>query len=305
MGFKSHSYIPTLYAPILMAALYSNTCLSEISNTDYEGQIKEYGDTVKIRLTPHLTIRDYDPDIPLISETPGKISLELKINKGKYYNFDAEYIEVKQSDIPFVVKFAAAAGIDMKVEIEKDVFADIYTDADALNAGDVAGKLSGNVNLGTAASPLLVTKSNIVSFIADQKLVLDEQNVQNADRFSIIPAWGENLLIQCDEFSAEKSGDAKSALRVGKIGDFSGFSIYKSNTLHTAATDDSTDGNAKQFDLIAGHKSALTFATQLLVEEEKIKDKDYFKDYYRGLNVFGYKVVRPVALVHSVWKRNG
>lgn len=302
MALTQTAYIPVLYSPIMVAALYANTCLSMIANTNYEGEIKEMGNKVKVRITPHITINDYDPTVNLTSDDPTKASIDLNIDKGKYFMFPAEYVEVKQSDIPFVEKFAESAGIDMKVEIETDVFADIYSDAPAENAGATAGLLSGNINLGTAAAPLSITKTTIIGAIADLSLVLDEQNVPEADRWLILPSWAHSILIQHEEFRANSSGDNKSALRMGKVGDFNNFTIYKSNTLHTADTD-ASDGNTKQVDVIAGHKDSLTFASQLLISNEKIKSELKFQDYYRGLHVFGYKVVQPESLTHAIWVR--
>ena len=316
MAFTSTSFIPTVYSSNMVAALYANTCLSQIANTDYEGEIKEHGDTVKIRLTPHINIYDYTPGVDLESDSPAKNSIDLLINKGKYFNFPAEYVEVKQSDIPLVAQFAKGAGLDMKIEIEKGVFADIYTDAPAENSGANAGKLSGCFNLGTSDSPLLITKTNIIESISNLSTVLDEQDVPVTDRWCLLPSWAHGLLQQCDEFSAEKSGDDKSALRLGKIGNFSNFDIYKSNTLNRTnimSEDSSSASGSSSFtpeligqkvDIIAGHKSALTFATQLLVDGEKVKNPKRFEDYHRGLQVYGYKVAQPKALVHSVWRKN-
>ena len=302
MAFTSTNYIPEIWSPLTQAALYANTCLSKIANTDWEGEIKAYGDTVHVRLIPHLTINTYTPGEDLTAEDPTKAMVDLLIDKGKYYNFNAEYVEVKQSDIPFIQKFATSAGIDMKVSIETDIFADIYTDAAAANAGATAGAINGNVNLGTSATPVSVTAANIVESMTNLSLILDEQNLPLMDRYAIIPAWAYRLLTRTDAFNANESGDAKSALRVGKVGEFSNLTIYNSNTLNSTLTTASGDGTAKQFDIIAGHKSALTFASQLVIDAEKIKAEKRFLDYYRGLNVYGYEVVRPEGLVHAVWK---
>jgi len=296
-------YIPVVYSPLMVAALYANTCLSKIANTNYEGEIKEMGNQVKIRITPHVTIRDYVAADDLIAETIAKASIDLDIDRGKYFMFPAEYVEVKQSDIHFVEVFAESAGIDMKVQIETDIFADIYSDAATGNYGAAAGLISGDINLGTSAAPLSVTKTTIIGAIADLSLCLDEQNVPEADRWLVLPSWAHSILIQHEEFRANSSGDDKSALRLGKVGNFNNFDIYKSNTLNTTATDDSTDGATKQVDIIAGHKDALTFASQLLITNEKIKSELKFQDYYRGLHVFGFKVCQPKSLIHAVWVR--
>jgi len=69
------------------------------------------------------------------------------------------------------------------------------------------------------------------------------------------------------------------------------FKIYMSNNVHfnTALTQDS-------WQIMAGHKSAITFANQI-VKVENIKSERTFANLVRGLNVYGYKVVVPESLV--------
>jgi len=302
MALNSTAFIPQVWSSLMVAALYASTTLSMIANTNYEGEIKEQGNVVKVRITPHITIRDYTPGVDLEIDEPTKALIDLDIDKAKYFNFPAEYVEVKQSDIPFVAKFAESAGKDMKIAIEQGVYADIYSDAPAANSGTGAGLISGNLDLGTAAAPVSITALNIVQSITDLQLVLDEQNVPVEDRWLILPSWAHSILIPNDAFAANTSGDDKSALRKGKVGDFSGFSIYKSNNLRTVATLASGD-DATQTNVIFGHKDSLTFATQLLINSEKVTSEHQFTDYYRGLHVYGYLVCQPESFGAAVWTR--
>ena len=47
--------------------------------------------------------------------------------------------------------------------------------------------------------------------------------------------------------------------------------------------------------IIYGHKSGLTFASQLL-KNETIRSENFFGEKLRGLQVFGYKVIKPEAI---------
>ena len=51
--------------------------------------------------------------------------------------------------------------------------------------------------------------------------------------------------------------------------------------------------------IIAGHKSALTFASQI-TKMETVRNPNDFGDYIRSLNVYGFKVVKPESLVLGV-----
>ena len=52
----SGAFIPTLWSGKLLAKFYQNTMLSEVTNTDYEGELKNQGDTVRIRLAPSISM---------------------------------------------------------------------------------------------------------------------------------------------------------------------------------------------------------------------------------------------------------
>ena len=50
-------FIPQIWSGKLVEKFYAATVLAAISNTDYEGEIKNFGDTVNIRTRP--TIVDF------------------------------------------------------------------------------------------------------------------------------------------------------------------------------------------------------------------------------------------------------
>ena len=56
-----------------------------------------------------------------------------------------------------------------------------------------------------------------------------------------------------------------------------------------------TEGAVKCYHTLFGHKSALTFASQL-VENEMLKDPEDFGELIRGLQVYGYEVIQPTAI---------
>jgi hypothetical protein len=58
-------------------------------------------------------------------------------------------------------------------------------------------------------------------------------------------------------------------------------------------------GTAKRRVLLAGHKSAVTFASQM-TKMETVRNPNDFGDYVRGLNVFGYKTLLPQALTSAI-----
>jgi hypothetical protein len=287
-SIPSHSgnLTPTLFAPQMLSYFYASTVLAEIANTDYEGQISKYGDKVIIRTLPTITIGDYvkGTDLSYSYLEPGTV--ELLIDKGKYWAFKVSEVDLKQADIKFVQKWADHAAQTQKVTIETAIFADIDDDADDANLGAEAGAISGDINLGDGTTALTLTADNVIDTIVDAGVVLDEQNVPAEDRWMILPAWACGKLKKSDIQNASITGDGKSVLRTGRLGMVDRFTIYQSNCLPVAEGVTSA---------LFGQKSALTFASQI-VHTESLRNQDDFGDIWRGLQVYGYKVVQPTAL---------
>jgi len=54
------AFIPEIWSGKLQVKFYKSTVLAEITNNDWEGEIKSMGDTVHIRSIPTITIRNYE-----------------------------------------------------------------------------------------------------------------------------------------------------------------------------------------------------------------------------------------------------
>src|SRR5690606_38428558 len=74
---QSSGFIPEIWSGKLIEKFYAATILESISNTEYEGEIKNHGDTVKIRTKPTITIKDYRADGLLELERPVGSMVEL------------------------------------------------------------------------------------------------------------------------------------------------------------------------------------------------------------------------------------
>jgi hypothetical protein len=292
----TNQFIPEIWSGKLLKKFYDATVLAAISNTDYEGEIKNQGDTVKIRSIPSITIRNYNKGMNLTYENPESPSVDLLIDKGKYFATVCDRVDKVQSDLNLLEIWAQDASEQMKIVIDEDVLDNIYDDGHADNVGTTAGRISNNINLGTfAGTGISITKANVVDKIVEYGQVLDEQNIPENDRFVIIPAWMATRLKTSDIKDASLTGDSKSPLRNGRIGMIDRFTLYSSNLLYTA-----TDSNTVTcWAVIFGQTSALTFASQI-TEMETLKAESTFGDLMRGLNVYGYKVIKSEALGMTV-----
>ena len=286
----SGNFIPEIWSGKLIENFYDATVLSAISNTDYEGEIKAYGDTVNIRTTPELTIETYVKGQTLKVENPDKPKLQLLIDKGEYFAAVEDDVDKVQSDIKMMDQWSKDASERMKIKIDQRVLTDILPGISASNKGATAGAISGNINLGVTGTPVAVSTSNVIEHIINMGLALDEANAPESDRFLIIPAKMAAYIKQSDLKDASITGDGNSPLRNGRLGMIDRFTLYVSHNLKKTGS---------EFDVIGGHKMGMTFASQM-TNLETLRSETTFGNIIRGLQVYGYKVVKPEALSQSV-----
>lgn len=303
----SHTVIPEIWSGKLLEKFYASTVLAAISNTAYEGEIKNQGDTVHIRTKPTITINDYLADGGIVVERPSSNIIDLLINRGKYFATILDDVMETQSDLNLLGIWSDDASQQMKIKIDADVLLGILGQADAANRGATAGKISAAINLGVTGTPVTVgaitgTPAGAVS-ILDMLLrmgqALDEQNIPEEGRWAVIPTWAATRIKQSELRQAYLSGDSVSMLRNGRLGMVDRFTIYVSNLLPKGVVTGPPALAAGEWVMYAGHPHGLTFASQVS-KVETLRSEHTFGQILRGLQVFGYKVLDGVAITQAV-----
>ena len=288
-------YIPEVWAGKLIERWYNASVIAAITSTDYEGLIKSYGDNIRIRTEPAIAINDYTVGQPLDYEVPGQAMIELSITEAKSWAFTIDDIDKHQSDLNLMSIFADSASEQLKVVIDSDILVNkMKGTAHADNKGATAGVISGNINLGVLNTPVAVTEVNAVETILAMGQALDEQSAPETGRWVVVPAAFAAVLKDSVLKEANTMGDSQSIVRNGKIGMIDRFTVYTSNNLPSGggtATNEHT--------VYAGIPSACAFASQI-VKNETLPNPDSFGELMRGLQVYGYKTVKPEGLVELV-----
>jgi hypothetical protein len=296
----SGTFIPTLWSGKLAQKFYAATVFGEIANTDWQGDITGMGDTVIINTIPTITINNYSIGQNLAYEIPAPSTITLTIAKGKYFGVNVNNVLELQAKPKLMDVFTNDAAMQMKIAIDSDVLLGTFNQGAATNQGATAGKISASFNLGTDLAPVTLTAANILQSITALSSVLDEANVPETDRFLVISPTERQILMQSNLAQAQFMGDPSSILRNGKIGQIDRFTVYVSNLLPRAAAGQSYTGTVvasalKRHAIMAGHKSAITFASQI-AKVESLQNPNDFGTLIRGLNVYGYKVVQADGL---------
>lgn len=311
----SGNFIPSVWSAKLNAKFYAATIFGEISNTNWQGEISGMGDKVIINTAPTITVTNYVVGGGGLNyQVPQPDVQEMNIDKAKAFAFQINDVLDYQAKPNLLDMFSADAGEQMKIAIDSTVIYNTIFSAAAANQGATAGVKSGSFSMGVSGTPIAINATagdaaNVLTKILQLSSILDEQNVPESDRFLLIDPATRTLLMNTNLAQAQFMGDSSSMVRNGKIGKIDRFDTYVTNQLPYAAANatvwTSGDGSetsiaattnaAKRRVIVAGHKSGITFASQI-TKMETIRNPSDFGDYIRSLNVFGYKVVKPEAL---------
>lgn len=276
----------------MVEKFYPATVVGDIANTDYQGEIKSYGDSVVIRTTPNITITDYEVGMDLDYENPESPSVLLEIDRGHSFSFAFEGVDKYQSDINLMDDWAGDASEQMATTVDRRILSEIYLDAAPENQGAAAGRISADINLGVAGAPRVLTSADVIDWIVDLGTVFDEYDIPESQRALVIPAKVAGLVKKSDLRDASIAGDDTSIVRNGRLGMIDRFTLYSSNLLAQAGG---------EYNVIACHKSALTFAAQM--EDQKLVhmlNPRKHGELVRGLMVYGFEVIKPESMAWSV-----
>src|SRR5215472_17011129 len=96
---QATGFIPEIWSGKLVEKFYASTVLAASSNTDYEGEIANHGDRVKIRTKPTISIYPYRADGLLNLDRPSGGTVELYIGNGFYFSLILDDVMEVQSDL--------------------------------------------------------------------------------------------------------------------------------------------------------------------------------------------------------------
>ena len=274
----SLTFIPTVWAARLLTALDKSLVYGQsgVCNRDYEGDIREAGNSVKVASIGDVSIGDYvkdtDIDAPEILTDSDQTLL---VDQQKYFNFYIDSVDRAQQNVRVLDEAMRRAAYKLN------------DTADSYIAGVIDASVSVGNTIGSLAVPKVPTKDNAYEYLVDLGTLLDESNTPIAGRFCIVPAWFHGLLLKDDRFvrSGTPIGDAR--LMNGEVGEAAGFMIFKSNNVP------STSG--AKYRIIAGHSIATSYAEQIL-DVQTYKPEKRFGDAVKGLHVYGAKVLRAQNL---------
>jgi hypothetical protein len=261
------NYIPTIWHASLLENLHQNTFVVPTLNREYEGDIVNGGETVKITGFTQPTIGTYAGSITRQALTDS--SQSLLIDQKRYYAYLVDDVN----------KVQAAGSFDA---FQRDAGAGL---ADAAEDYILTAMISGGTTAVTTAALADTAVKNI-------RTALVKAKVPTADRFLAVNPEAAAYLMDSSTslFKANESGSDET-LRNGVIGRYRGFTVIETPSASLV--------NTSKPVFIGYWGRAVAFAEQL-VQQRANPALDAFGDQIDGLHVYGAKVLRATAVQHYV-----
>lgn len=250
----------------ILRSLETITSLRNHCNFQYEKDT-ENSRIVKILSVNRPTIRTYVPGTALVREGGADSSMEMIIDQYKYFNFEVEDIDKKQSVPGLMEALTDEAAKGLALEGDK------YVATIIKNAVD-----NGDVN---ASEEITLTTENAMGSVEDGFATLYTNNCKHTDTFYLELA--PKVFTTYRQQLTELSTNNPDILKKGAVGKINNAYVCIENLLPASDT--------AVYNILRTEK-AVAFAEQI-EKLEKYRPDDAFTDAVKGLYVFGAKIVRP------------
>lgn len=115
------SNTPVKYSLKLVELLYNETLYTKVTNTNYEGEIRNSGDRVRVRTLGKLILSSYTKGTTLVSQDLNPIDEDLIIDQQYYFKFVVDDIDKLQNDIDTINEYAMTSKRDMQELLDDDI----------------------------------------------------------------------------------------------------------------------------------------------------------------------------------------
>ena len=282
-NLPSGNFLPIIYSQKVQKFFRTASVVEDITNTDYAGEIENFGDTVNIIKEPTITVSSYTRGGQINIQNLADDQLQLTVDQANAFAFKVDDIEERQSHINFEALATSSGAYALKDSYDENVIANMFS-----NAGTTVGSDGSGTDTGFGTS-----ETDPTDILANSAKRLHAADVPTDNRWFLgTPEFYEQLgQASAKLMDASVTGDGTSPLRNGSVleGQVNGFRLYMTNNFAASST-------SNYFKVMFGHMSSTATANQI-AKTEVVRDPDSFADIVRGLHIFGRKVLRTEALI--------
>lgn len=290
-NLPSGNFSPIIYSQKVQKFFRTASVVEAITNTDYAGEIENFGDTVNIIKEPTITVSAYSRGSVVDTQDIADDQIQLVVDQANAFAFKVDDIEERHSHVNFESIASSSGAYALKNEYDKNVIAAMVAGVSSSSPDHVLGADSGSgqdQDVGFGSSEI-----DPVDTISKHNRLLNAADVPEENRWFLAgPEFVEQLGQANSKLMSDTTGNA-APLRNGKVlsGKIMNMDVYMTNNFAASST-------SNFFKVLGGHMSSTATANHI-AKIEVIRHPESFSDVVRGLHVFGRKVLRDNALVLS------
>jgi hypothetical protein len=276
------NFSPVIYSQKVMKEFRKTSVCEDITNTDYTGEISQFGDSVRIIKEPEITVSTYERGTTLATQDLADADFTMVVDQANYFQFAIDDIEAAHSHVNFMDLATDRAAYRLADTFDSEVLG--YLSGWKGGAGSWARRSASGDTNGTKANSgagndeLLAANSlNITEFGGSDLGVagevtsipmaagggagaitsplallnriarkMDQANVDQDGRWVVVdPVFVEMLMDEDSKFINADFGGGDE-LRNGRMGSgvLRGLRVYKSNNLPYLGTGPDTTASA-------------------------------------------------------------
>ena len=115
------NFSPIIYSKQVQLAFRKGSVVEAITNSDYFGEIANFGDTVKVIKEPEITVKSYARGTTISPQDIDDEEFSLTIDKANYFAFKVDDIEEAHSHINFQSLASDRAAYRLKDQYDQEV----------------------------------------------------------------------------------------------------------------------------------------------------------------------------------------
>ena len=280
------NFSPIIYSQKVQKFFRTASVAEAITNTDYAGEIENFGDTVNIIKEPVVSVSSYTRGAVVNIQEIVDDQLQLTVDQANAFAFKVDDIEERHSHINFETVSTSSGAYALKNAYDQNIIAAMFAGPSSSSPDHVIGSDGSGVDTGFDSS-----ETDPVDIISKHARLLNLQDVPEENRWFLgSPEFYEQMGQASSKLMSDTTGNA-APLRNGKVyeGKVMNMELYMTNNFAASST-------SNFFKVLSGHMSSTATANHI-AKIEVIRDTDSFSDVVRGLHVFGRKVLRDTALV--------
>ena len=302
MANNVNAFVPEFYSQKLLKESKEMTDFkNNMTNSDWEGEIKSAGDTVHICTPDASNIVIGEGVVPEVNDVYPK-SMTLTIDKTKSFQFKFNDIEQAQSQFNMMEGYMSIANERMMIEVNKELELEVLNNAEVPNVGtNAAGFQATSATINTFFNRLKKTLMANKA-LSPAGFYTFKGNKEQALQLNAVVTIGTGLFEQLVNSTqlTHPTVQGDDILYKGVVGQIAGMQIFVDTLLdgikQSECANHYADEAGKKFIAIAGTKMGITFAEQYN-KVEKLRDPQTFADIGRALYLYGYKITNPKSLV--------